>query len=436
MLLSPSNTLPPYHHHPPDPTNLHSDPFQSIYDSFANLTLTPTTAPATTTNTDNQTPSPNHDQTQTQTQTQPAPLIPINLLFPPGDNVIFAHTSFFRRYVPGRTTNVDLPTPVLVREQAARVHGLLYHGGPPPPTETRRRMLVPFPELSLLVGYNTNIDNGAAAAEGKAMMLLRRAMAGVGGGGGGGSRVGIPVPEVFGWRREGGEGFVYMELPEGEVLEERWSGMSEAEKGAVCAQLREMVGLWRRLRHGGVEFVGMRCAVCCDSYLGEGSADRRTPGSVDYGPLRDEVLRAVAPSGPFPSVSAFHDHFVLTAATMSPSRHGGSWAGQAPNLPHHLFPVDVPIVFTHGCLHPRNILVSAGPNPRVVSIIGWEQAGWYPTYWELCKARRECSLRGGLGDWENHYLPLILDADGLNNELRDWRVGALCQYWDYFVGLM
>jgi hypothetical protein len=33
-------------------------------------------------------------------------------------------------------------------------------------------------------------------------------------------------------------------------------------------------------------------------------------------------------------------------------------------------------------------------------------------------------------------LPWILDAEALNAELREWQAGALCQYWDYFVGLM
>jgi hypothetical protein len=47
-----------------------------------------------------------------------------------------------------------------------------------------------------------------------------------------------------------------MDLPEGEVLEERWAGMSEVEREGVCTQLREVVAEWRRLRLGGAGFVG------------------------------------------------------------------------------------------------------------------------------------------------------------------------------------
>lgn len=141
-------------------------------------------------------------------------------------------------------------------------------------------------------------------------------------------------------------------------------------------------------------------------------------------------------SGPFPSVAAFHDYFVSMAVALSENGQSGADTGQVRYAPHHIFPDDVPIVFTHGGLHPRNIIVSMGPDPRVVSILGWEQAGWYPAYWELCKARWECSRRGSVGDWENKYLPWILDVDGLRTTLCGWNVGPLCQYWDYFVGLM
>jgi aminoglycoside phosphotransferase (APT) family kinase protein len=147
-------------------------------------------------------------------------------------------------------------------------------------------------------------------------------------------------------------------------------------------------------------------------------------------------MAGAPPPGPFPTVAAFHDYFVAMAVTVSQNRNAGAGGEQIRYLPQHLFPSEVPIVFTHGGFHPRNIIVSTGPHPRVVAIIGWEQAGWYPAYWELCKARSECSRRGRLGGWESKYLPWILDAEALNAELREWQAGALCQYWDYFVGLM
>lgn len=166
-------------------------------------------------------------------------------------------------------------------------------------------------------------------------------------------------------------------------------------------------------------------------------------GNVENGPLQDEIFQGCARAGmrtpgPFASVSAFHNYLVETAVTVSHRRLNATEMGShwAPYIPQHLFPDDAPIMFTHGGLHPRNIIVSAGPNPRVVAIIGWEQAGWYPAYWELCKARLECSRHGGVGDWDGRFLSQVLDVGELSRWLQDWHVDALCQYWGYFVGMM
>lgn len=50
-------------------------------------------------------------------------------------------------------------------------------------------------------------------------------------------------------------------------------------------------------------------------------------------------------------------------------------------------PDNAPIRFSHGDLHLGNIMVSddASEPRRVTSIIDWEEAGWYPEYWEYCK---------------------------------------------------
>ena len=47
------------------------------------------------------------------------------------------------------------------------------------------------------------------------------------------------------------------------------------------------------------------------------------------------------------------------------------------------------IVLTHGDLVPRNILVKNG---RIVGIIDWEMAGFYPEYWEYAKGHLYASF--------------------------------------------
>lgn len=60
-------------------------------------------------------------------------------------------------------------------------------------------------------------------------------------------RTEVPTPEVFGWAQDGGQGFIYMALVDGDPLYERWKGMNEDERLSVCAQVRKMVGAWRSL---------------------------------------------------------------------------------------------------------------------------------------------------------------------------------------------
>lgn len=74
---------------------------------------------------------------------------------------------------------------------------------------------------------------------------------------------------------------------------------------------------------------------------------------------------------------------------------------------------EMPVVFTHNDLVAVNIIISAGPKPRVLAIIDWGQAGWYPAYWEYCKARQVGFAHHAFGldlqeQWRSKYLPMIM----------------------------
>lgn len=125
-------------------------------------------------------------------------------------------------------------------------------------------------------------------------------------------------------------------------------------------------------------------------------------GHIGGQPLSDVIFDSsfVKPPGLFPNVSAFHDYF---------STDFGLSKDLGVHPPHefrHHLPDQDSIVFTHADLHPSNILVSTGRNPRVVSIVDWHQSGWYPAYWEYCKARWTSRIGG---EWKAEYLPMFLD---------------------------
>lgn len=104
-------------------------------------------------------------------------------------------------------------------------------------------------------------------------------------------------------------------------------------------------------------------------------------GGINRTPLLDIFLEGWDNAGPFPDVKSFHDWYT-------------NLANQLHNLPRNTdperqcLPDDSPIFFTHADLNPENIIVSSpGDGPtRVLAIIDWHQSGWYPAYWEYCKA--------------------------------------------------
>lgn len=54
-------------------------------------------------------------------------------------------------------------------------------------------------------------------------------------------------------------------------------------------------------------------------------------------------------------------------------------------ITRHLGAADYPVVFTHGDIAARNIIVRDG---HVAALLDWEYAGWMPEYWEYAFALR------------------------------------------------
>ncbi|CRK13894.1 hypothetical protein BN1723_010163 [Verticillium longisporum] len=106
-------------------------------------------------------------------------------------------------------------------------------------------------------------------------------------------------------------------------------------------------------------------------------------------------------TGPFDSVKALHDWFANTSKMGFEAIWPGRTLEEIPDGFRHLFPDDSKVVFTHGDLHPTNIMVNPVSPEQIVAIIDWEQSGWWPDYWEFCKA--ECTV-GYKSEWRAHLL--------------------------------
>ncbi|KAF5852142.1 hypothetical protein GGP41_000883 [Bipolaris sorokiniana] len=150
-----------------------------------------------------------------------------------------------------------------------------------------------------------------------------------------------------------------MKLIQGPTLRERWPELSSADKQAICTDLRAMVSSLRSLRDG---------------------ESQKIIGTICHGAGEDICVKEMPSVRPFPSRAEFHDWL------------SWSWRRRVPDSQSIPDPWRVclldngPIVFTHGDLHRGNIIVNATSPAKVVAIIDWQLSGWYPDYWEYCKA--------------------------------------------------
>ena len=193
----------------------------------------------------------------------------------------------------------------------------------------------------------------------------------------------VPVPEVFGWRRRGDFVFIYMGLIPGVTLGVAWPSLTEMEKESISNQLAGIIAALRRV-------VAAQGAPC--SFIGtQPCSNKMMPkilmisllslGSINGGRIQDRYFQFDDEAGPLPTVKLFND-LLLAAATRQEFDRKRSITGPY----RELLPDTGAIRFTHGDLTLGNIMVSGAPgSQKITSIIDWEQAGWYPEYWEYCK---------------------------------------------------
>ncbi|POR30952.1 Phosphotransferase enzyme family protein [Tolypocladium paradoxum] len=175
----------------------------------------------------------------------------------------------------------------------------------------------------------------------------------------------VPVPEVFGWRKHGDQTFIYMSLIRGPTLREAWPSLTEADKKAICGELRCIVAALRQITQG---------------------SSNRFIGSINGGTLQDCFFKLDYEQGPFWSMKSFNDWLFAAATRQRPDPDGVINGLYEDGLYRDLLPDTGNIYFTHGDLTLGNIIISGIPgSQRIVGIIDWEQAGWYPEYWEYCK---------------------------------------------------
>jgi aminoglycoside phosphotransferase (APT) family kinase protein len=160
----------------------------------------------------------------------------------------------------------------------------------------------------------------------------------------------IPVPRVItAYESESGYRYILMSRIRGVPLSSVLSEFSEEKQRNILRQLRNYINELRALRPPEPGYVG----------------------AVDLTPLHDERVHD-GPLGPFNSVQEFHK--ALRRGIEEKSGHV-----ELDNMIETEKTRDYSCRMTHGDLSFRNIIVQG---EKLMGIVDWETAGWYPDYWE------------------------------------------------------
>ncbi|KAF3903901.1 hypothetical protein ABW20_dc0110080 [Dactylellina cionopaga] len=146
--------------------------------------------------------------------------------------------------------------------------------------------------------------------------------------------------------------YIFMDYINGETLEKEWENQDSQNKSSIMADIKRCLEELRSLQGG--------------AYV----------GSLENGPVMDQILDYQPNKGPFASVKEFHDT-VIDAYCKIRKGH------VRPYITGMMNTREYGIVFTHADLRPANIMIQDG---HVVAIVDWEMSGWYPEWWEFAKA--------------------------------------------------
>ncbi|KAE9400977.1 kinase-like protein, partial [Gymnopus androsaceus JB14] len=195
-------------------------------------------------------------------------------------------------------------------------------------------------------------------------------------------RTNLPVPRVYDLftRREGKQetSYLIMSYMSGIMLQRHWRNLTSAQHESVMRQVKDMIS-----------------ALCLLPQPQPG----KWIGTVSRGPFNDRLVGRNDLYGPFQTEEQFND-FRMEYFNQPPWRDIPKVMAQVADIGRRM-PVDSDIVFTHGDINQRNILIDVkgdGPEDvKITALVDWEQAGWRPAYWEKLKIQ----YQSGVGPrWE------------------------------------
>ncbi|KAI0426083.1 kinase-like domain-containing protein [Xylaria sp. FL1042] len=159
----------------------------------------------------------------------------------------------------------------------------------------------------------------------------------------------VPVPNVYCAFIHNGDTYIVMSRIKGQMAWHGWKSRSQPSKTRILDQLRRMI-------------VELRSVP---------APEDASVGNVDGGPFCDCRLPSKLFWGPYATTRDFHEALAS----------GANIDTEYENVPRES---NHELVLTHGDLSSLNILVQ---EDKVVGIVDWETAGWFPSYWEYTCAK-------------------------------------------------
>jgi Phosphotransferase enzyme family len=215
-----------------------------------------------------------------------------------------------------------------------------------------------------VVKYGDNVD----VIEAQNMIFVR-------------AKTDISVPKVYAMftSANGKTIYIIMEYIHGSTLLSEWPAMSELQKQRVCMKIKSYFEELRQIPSPG--YYGS---------LGHG----HLPNGMFW--TGEGANRNPTINGPFQTESALNEALVQKYKLIA--YQNGRQGYKAEFYKRSLlfvFKKHEPM-FTHGDFQRKNVIVRRIPTKKRVcanavddyhvTIIDWEMAGWYPTYWEYCFA--------------------------------------------------
>jgi hypothetical protein len=204
-------------------------------------------------------------------------------ILPFDESIVFRDSSFFTQL-----NTPSLPSPAEVRT-SVNANDTRSH-------DHNRAQLVRFTSLNLMVKYGCTVT----IAEGQCLWALRHLL-----------RDFVPVPDIYGWCRDGNEAFLYMQLISGPTLEERWQTLDTKEKASVCEQLCQIVEALSLLQQDpNDQFIGKQSCSLIES-----DSSNMQQATLDTSRLWISYSPAAAP--PLLGLSPMYHPFTTFSSTLA-----------------------------------------------------------------------------------------------------------------------